>query len=463
MSSKSRFQRFLRLCSRMGLGAWIVGFCSVGAEEASPDKEKERRIRDCIETVTNLSNPMMVSRNCIEEVLRRYPREALEPFVRAARDAKEPRAKLRLLQQVDRILTERPIETPEDGAKIFSTLSAMTAENEFAVRYWVVKALGGIPTEEALRALSRLLEEPDDKQVLHVQIIYSMGRTGYGDSELVRRVRHKDALIREAICDALVSYRTVPALTCMFRGLYDKDIRVRSAAITGLKFLNADGELGYFPGSSDEERRGPLKAWFDWMLKLGDVPFRPEELTEFFDAPHPEVREKICQALREPKSGPAFRCLLWGLADPEESVRRAAIESLKSANKGADLGFNPAGAEENREKPARQWADWARGQKAAGLAELDWFPVFQASPGQVKFSLLELLRGVRTRSAGLCIYYGLLDKSLDVRRQALEAFKSLSGGKDLDYKPDAKVEDFRELAQPISNWLAEHKAELHSP
>jgi|GEM_PF-3640123 len=440
---------------------WLVtGFCLCSwVKPVSAESNLANQIHaDVIQICSNVS--MMEVRRPLERIVAKgLP--ALKFLSGEIKKEKNRICKLRILRAINLILANNP--NGKVSSKTLQEFMKLTTDEEFLVRYWSVKILGAMTDKEVATQVVATLKEVADndeaRPILRVQALYSIGKTGFGDKELLKQIEDSNHLIREAVCDSLTGYRTAAAIVTLYRGMLDKDVRVRLAALDIIRNLNNDNEFGYNPQFPIEGRIKPLEKWFQWFQSQ-DVTYHPDHMTILMAAPVTSVRVAVCTSLRDAKTARTLPCLIRGLSDPEEAVRQASLDSFAEMNLDKTFGYNAGAPEKERQTAVIKVLDWIIATKTDGLKQTDWLPVFNVLNDAGKIKILQYLKGIKTRSAALIIYWAARAPMLDVRNTALEALKALTGGKDLSYNPKAPEQELPIEAQKISDWIREHKSEF---
>ena len=182
---------------------WLVtGFCLCSwVKPVSAESNLANQIHaDVIQICSNVS--MMDVRRPLERIVAKgLP--ALKILSGEIKKAEKRTCKLRILKAISLILANNP--NGKVSSKTLQEFMKLTKDEEFLVRYWSVKILGAMTDKEVatqvVATLKEVAEKDEAKLILRVQALYSIGKTGFGDKELLKQIEDSNHLIREAVCD----------------------------------------------------------------------------------------------------------------------------------------------------------------------------------------------------------------------------------------------------------------------
>jgi hypothetical protein len=403
--------------------------------------------------------------------------KCLGEVFKAAKSAQANQAKLRLVSAGHEVIAAN-----SDGSKVrlsdeaFQCLKEFALDKEekgFVARYWSVKALGGLDNEGTFETLSAILGEVEAQDVLKIQALLSIGKTGKGDELLARHISSPNFRIREAVCDALRGRDSKYALVSLFQGMVDEDIRVRSAAVEALALLLELPKFKKSPGIVELKKEMPNpeqispsaeRRWFDWMIGLKGYVWAAEDMVGFLKASSPEIRTQVCAALKGAKSPGVLFGLYRGVMDQDKSVREAALGVLKELTQGKDFGLDPAAADKDRVGPEKAWFGFILEQ----MGDFDWVDIARGSSERVRERICQSVTGMKTKRAVRFLYFMLLCPEVGVKKAATEALNHLKTQvfkeeKPFNFSPEAPNEVRDGLLPPIHEWIKEHQKEFTGP
>ena len=126
--------------------------------------------------------------------------------------------------------------------------------------------------------------------------------------------------------------------------------------------------LGYFGEVKKEIAPGQYVNITGLVLEPILSKVEPEALDEFLSSPYPAVRLASARVAGESERKQHMDPLLALLDDERESVRRAAVASLRRLTRHFD-GYRPGGSEQERNAAAQRWRDYCASYAADAASE----------------------------------------------------------------------------------------------
>jgi len=440
--------------------------------------QEEQKVREAVKILEDETSVAFAVERAISQLERIGPK-CLVTLYKAAKAQKSNQAKLRLVYAGYRVILANAdggkVRIADEALGYLEGFAGNSDEKEFVARYWSVKSLGGVQDGGILEVLSKIMEEGEIKQVLQIQTLRSIGKTGLGDEVLANYIDSREFRIREAVCDAYRGRFSKHALVCLFQGLVDVDVRVRGAAIDSLTVMLDLSEVRDREGVPGLKRHLPnpdvvdkkvVRLWYDWIIAQEDLNWTAEDLIGFLKAPDPEINRGVCSKLSGSKAPKVLFAHFRLLTSEDRFVREAALKGLMELSEGKDFGLDPFADEKDRHEGEKAW--FALLLKEMG--EFDWEPLARTSDRNLRESVCRCVTGMKTKKALRFLYMMLLAPEESVRTEAINALNHLKTKvfkeeKPFAFDPTASDEERNSEKQlpAVHEWMKLHRDEFTGP
>lgn len=238
---------------------------------------------------------------------------------------------------------------------IFDTLLADFTAWETGMRRNIVRLLGRFATDRALDALAFALK--DEEPEVRKAVVIALGTQGGTRTvrPLLLAITDDDPEVRMLAAEALAKTGVAEAGEALVPLLSDEDLWVRAAAVRGLGRLDARRFGVVLSEHLAEAQDIFLLALVDAM-GASAVPEALDPLLSLADHVDPEVRKTVLQALASYAWVRVRPTVLSRVFDPHWSVRKSAIEVLRSRRDPSVDQVLARMAEEDPDKSVRQAA-----------------------------------------------------------------------------------------------------------
>ncbi len=193
----------------------------------------------------------------------------------------------------------------------------------------IVMLLGRFASEHACDALSFALK--DEEPAVRKAVVQALGRASGGKAirSLLLAITDDDPEVRMLAAEAIGANKAPGAREALLPLLKDSDIWVRAAAARGLGNLDgaraAEALVEHLRTATDIFLLAIVE-----VLGKGKAPLALKPLLKLADHSDPEVRKTVLAAMAPYGGIDVQRACIGRLSDPHWSVRKTAVEALKS-------------------------------------------------------------------------------------------------------------------------------------
>jgi HEAT repeat protein len=324
---KSRFVAWTGLPLPLALALVCIAGCGRQRQPNVPPGEERVFRKTPVSAEAGPGTPTRVDETLSEEELRR--RNLVRQIADQFKNAKSSDDRLEALGSLDKVLPSLKGRAPELVPYVARCLTDPDPDQKI----YGIRARAAISPKDAL---------PDIKLVL----------------------RDADPKVRQAAVEAFLMLPDPLPFDALFAHLEsERDPYVQQAVMVVIATRGDETQLTRVLGHVKDLEVKAVAPVVDLARKYPAVARpRADALAYFLDRNDADLRMQVAKLLGEwgIRTQPVLSGLVRALNDNELSVRRAAIQALKTISDNQDLGYNPEADAKARQEAVAKWKAWVK-------------------------------------------------------------------------------------------------------